>query len=126
MSVSNEATEALSVKRGHLIDAGFMACGAHAFTGGTACAGMLSGMLREFATRHALPRTLFLIAEEEAGRTIRDALDDPSLHALWLSDTPVSVISIRLSQFSTRLKTQGHAEGNVRLGILALSATHES
>lgn len=125
MSVTDGATEVVSVKRGHLTDAGAIACGSHVFESGQACANALSGLLRGFAARHALPRTIFLIADDDVADKVRDALDDPSLHALWLSDVPVSAISIQPSQFSGVLRTQGLAEGDTRLAVLALSAARE-
>lgn len=125
MSVTNEATEMTSIKRGHLTDFGAISCGTRTFTTGKECAEALQGLLREFAARHALPRTIFLDADAVTEEAIRTALNDPSLHALWLSDVPVSVISVQPSQFSTILKTQGLAEGDTRLAMLALYAnTH--
>ncbi|MEA2702044.1 MAG: hypothetical protein QOE22_753 [Candidatus Parcubacteria bacterium] len=130
MTVTNEATEAASVKRGHLMDAGTIACGSHGFTSGLdsgkVCADELSGLLREFAARHALPRTIFILAEDAAAEQVKTALNDPSLHALWLSDVPVSAISIQPSQFSAVVRTQGLAEGDSRLAALALAAARQA
>lgn len=122
LTITNEATEVVSVKRGHLTDTGAISCGARKFSSSKACADDLSGLLREFAARHALPRTIFILAEGDASEAAKEALNDPSLHALWLSDVPLSAVIVQPSQFSDLVKTKGLADGDARLDILALAA----
>jgi hypothetical protein len=85
----------------------------------------LAGLLRQFAIRHALPRTVFLIAEDDSRDFLKQALNDPALRTLWLSDEPVSIIPILPQQFTQRLKTQGLASGDVPLAVLALYSSLE-
>lgn len=80
----------------------------------------LSSVLREFAGRHALPRTLFLLADEEVRAYLKRALDNGTLHSLWLSDSPLGIIPISPPQFTPYLQTRGLAEGDIFLSILAL------
>lgn len=125
LMITGEATEVVSVKRGHLTDIGGISCGARKFTSGKACADNLSGLLREFATRHALPRTIFILAEGDSGEAAKEALNDPSLHALWLSDVPLSAMLVQPSQFSDLVKSKGLADGDARLAVLALAAARQ-
>ncbi|HEY4489119.1 MAG TPA: hypothetical protein VJA87_01415 [Candidatus Paceibacterota bacterium] len=120
MSVTKDATEAISVKRGYLLDAGSISCGSRTFGTAKECVDSLSRLLREFAARHALPRTVFVLADE--AEIVKGALSDSSLHALWLSDVPISTIPIQASHFSGMVSTQGFAEGDARLAMLALAA----
>ncbi|HEY0010525.1 MAG TPA: hypothetical protein VGB97_01260 [Candidatus Paceibacterota bacterium] len=163
LSVSSEATDVASIKRGHVVDVGSLPHGTNPLLKAIRHAGdlaqdapdvpesttgqpsisrernarfgieaekaekewveALAGFLRAFAMRHALPRTVFLIAGDETRGFLKSALDAPSLHTLWLSDEPVSVIPVMASQFSSRITFQGLAEGDTMLSLLALYAT---
>jgi len=124
--VTREATEIISVKRGYLLDAGAISCGSSSFSTAQGCVGSLSGLLREFAARHALPRTIFVLTDDKSAGTVKEAFNDSSLHTLWLSDVPLATIPVQASQFSGAVKTQGFAEGNARIAMLALMAASES
>lgn len=80
----------------------------------------LSDLLKTFAELHALPRTLFLLAEPSARDYLKRTLDSQILHALWLSDEPLSIISVLPEQFTSKVRAQGAGEANIFLSILAL------
>lgn len=81
---------------------------------------LLADAFKEFAKRHALPRTVFLIANQEARDFAKRLLDAPALHALWLSDDPLRILPVLPSQFSSFIETRGSASGDVTLAMLAL------
>jgi hypothetical protein len=80
----------------------------------------LSDLLKKFAELHPLPRTLFLITEPSARDFLKRALDSDILHALWLSDEPLSIISVSPEHFSSQLKVHGAADADIFLSFLAL------
>ncbi len=77
--------------------------------------------LKEFTTAHALPRTLFLVADREARDFIRRVLDVPEVHALWLSDEPLALIALECAHFSKNMACEAGVEEDLSLGLLALS-----
>lgn len=80
----------------------------------------LSDLLKKFAEFHALPRTLFVVAQPNARDYLKRTLDSSILHELWLSDEPLSIIPITSEQFTGKLRTMAHAETPIFLSILAL------
>lgn len=80
----------------------------------------LADLLKTFAQLHALPRTMFVIAQPDAREYLKRALDSTILHELWLSDEPLSIIPIASEQFSGKLRTRSDAETHIFLAILAL------
>lgn len=80
----------------------------------------LETLMREFAIRHALPRTVFLFAENEARGFLSQTLHDPSLRALWLSDEPITVVPLLPKHFSGHVKTVSADGGDAMLALLAL------
>jgi hypothetical protein len=76
--------------------------------------------LKDFTSRHALPRTVFLLAGAENRDFAKRLLDSPTLHALWLSDEALRVIPVLPSQFTSLVETRGSASGDVTLALLAL------
>lgn len=79
-------------------------------------------LFKGFAERHALPRTLFLLAEPTAQAYVKTALDSPDVHALWLSDEPLSIIPVTAEQLASSVHARGQAEPDVFLALLALYA----
>lgn len=80
----------------------------------------LADLLKHFAQLHALPRTMFVIAQPNARDYLKRVLDSSILHELWLSDEPLSIIPITSEQFSGKLRTKADAETPIFLAILAL------
>lgn len=80
----------------------------------------LSDLLKQFAQLHALPRTMFVIAQPGARDYLKRTLDSSILHELWLSDEPLSIIPITSEQFSGKLRAKASSETPIFLAILAL------
>lgn len=78
--------------------------------------------LQTFAERHALPRILFLLADEHAREFLHRVLNNSSLRTLWLSDEPLSIISVEASHFAPYVSVQNDATGDVFLSLIALYA----
>lgn len=70
----------------------------------------------------ALPRALFLIAEDEYRSHIASALDVPALRSLWLSDEPLSVIPVEPAQFTRDVSVSAGANADIFLMMLAMHA----
>jgi hypothetical protein len=83
-------------------------------------------VLGSFASRSALPRTLFLLASPETRDYLRNTLDSRELRTLWLTDDPLRVISVVPTHFANFIKTRGVAEGDVFLSLLTLFAAKMS
>lgn len=88
--------------------------------------GELVKTLETFTARHALPRTLFLVAEPVARGYLARLLDRPNLRSLWLSDEPLAIIPVEPKHMSTHVRTRAEAEADTALGILALYASRIS
>ncbi len=81
--------------------------------------------LRTFSTKNALPRTLFLLAEDESRDYLKNLLDSPTLRSLWLTDEPLAIIPILQPQFSAFVKSRGEAGSDIYLSLLALFASKQ-
>jgi hypothetical protein len=86
----------------------------------TAWLGNIEGALQEAASRHALPRTLFLLTDKDSREYLKRLLDNPSMRSLWLTDEPLRVIAVAPGHFAQFVKVRGDAEGDVYLMLLAL------
>jgi hypothetical protein len=80
----------------------------------------LAELLRTFSNKHALPRTLFLLADDDVRGYLIRALDAPILHSLWLSDEPLRIVPVTPAQFSSYVRLQGDVAGDIFLELLAL------
>jgi hypothetical protein len=81
--------------------------------------------LQEFAAGHALPRTVFMLADTDAHEYLKHLLDTPDMRNLWLTTEPLRVIPVVSSHLASLLKMRGgEADGDVSLEILALYARH--
>jgi hypothetical protein len=76
--------------------------------------------LKAFSSEHALPRKLFMLADDNAREYLRNALNDSSLRSLWLSDEPLTIVPVTPSQFTPFVKLGSGAEGDIFLMMLAL------
>ena len=76
--------------------------------------------LKKFAARHALPRTVFLLTEDETRGFLERIINAPKLHSLWLSDEPLSVIPLTPAHIAQYVQTRGAAEGDLFLAMMAL------
>ncbi len=78
--------------------------------------------LQAFTATHALPRSLFLVTDPEARAFMHKAIDVPDIHALWLSDEPLSVITLDPSHFAKAVGGEAGTTEEVPLNMLALLA----
>lgn len=80
----------------------------------------LSTLLKDFATRHALPRTLFLLADDDVRGFLMRTLDNPALHTIWLSDEPLRIVPVTPAQFAPYVRVHGAATSDIFMSLLAL------
>ncbi|HYE23162.1 MAG TPA: hypothetical protein VEA92_01765 [Candidatus Paceibacterota bacterium] len=86
----------------------------------------ITDALKSFSTRHALPRTIFLLADEQARGFLERVIDTPKVHSLWLSDEPLTVITLSEKHIAQHVKTKGAAEGDLFLAMMALYSNKQS
>jgi hypothetical protein len=77
-------------------------------------------LFQQFASRTTLPRTLFLLSDDESRDYLKRLLDNPRLRSLWLSDDSLRIIPVVPSHFSDLISVQGAAEIDVPLSLLTL------
>lgn len=80
----------------------------------------LRGLLATLASEHPLPRAVFLLASADTRDYLKNLIDQSSLHTLWLSGEPLSVIALSPEHTATKIRTRGLAEADVPLALLAL------
>jgi hypothetical protein len=144
LDVSGSATDAVFVKRGILSgvtsvprgtdalieasrDAAHAARAEHSGSFETRIAAAeqewLAGLREVFATfaaEQALPRTLFLLADDSSRDFLKRILEGSDLRSLWLSGEPVSVLPGTPGMLASRVDVRGQAAGDFYLGLLAL------
>ncbi len=76
--------------------------------------------LKEASDRHALPHTLFLLADPEVREYLSRLLDSNSMRSLWFSQDPLRILQVIPSHFAQVVKVRGEADGDVYLELLAL------
>lgn len=150
MHVSGEATDLALVKRGILVDVASITCGVNGLERAARKGEPLSmtangdpapkvprapqndsakkewldslaNCLKDFSKRRALPRTVFLLADEEARAYLTKILDDQMLHSLWLSDEPLTIIPSLPQHLSDRITCDEGCEKDLFISMLALS-----
>lgn len=82
----------------------------------------IAAALREFASRHALPRIVFLVTNDGSADALKRFLDTPEMHALWLSDESLTVIPVISKLLSSFIHHQGTADADVMLDLVTLFA----
>lgn len=148
LDVSGEGSDLAFVKGGHLIDVGSIPHGisslmskakevarvsdpayldpahnaqfsAHMEKAQQAWLSGLTILLKTFAGKHALPRTLFLLADDDVRGYLVRALDNPAFHSVWLSDEPLRIVPVLPGQLASIVETKGVAVPDVFLAVLA-------
>lgn len=84
--------------------------------------GEVAKTLKDFTATRALPRTMFLLADPDAADFLRTTLNAPELHALWLSDEPLSVITMEGKQLAGTVAREPNVLEDLPLELLALAA----
>lgn len=82
----------------------------------------LRGVLSAFSETQALPRMVFLLADDGAREYLKRTLEESALRSLWLSGDPLSVVAMAPGHYSNHVRTKGIATCDLPLVILALSA----
>jgi hypothetical protein len=82
----------------------------------------MSSSLGSLAKQEPLPRTVFLMAEDNVRDFLKHLVDAPQLRSLWLSDEALSILPILPGQFATFLAEGSASPGDSALAILALAA----
>jgi hypothetical protein len=130
LNVSGESTDCAFVKQAILVNVASTPHGsnelmrtADAIVHSKEWLAILAATLQEFSAQHALPRTLFLVADQESRDFLKDLVDAPMLRSLWLTDEPLTIIPVIPSHFTAFVKTRGSAEADVYLELLALYAS---
>lgn len=82
----------------------------------------ITAIFKEFATRHALPRIVFLVANDGSADSLKRFLDTPEMHTLWLSDESLTIIPVVSKLLSSLIRHQGRSDADVMLDLLALYA----
>jgi hypothetical protein len=77
-------------------------------------------VLRSFSETHALPRKLFMLADDDVRDYLKGVLDDATLRTLWLSDEPLTIIPITAAQLTPFTAFGPDAPADVFLSMLAL------
>lgn len=80
----------------------------------------LKEALTEIGSRHPLPRSLFLLADEDVRDYLRRLLHNETLHSLWLSEEPLAITPVLREQLATSVTYRGAAEGDTYLAMLAV------
>ena len=80
----------------------------------------ITDVLKDFSTRHALPRTVFLLADDDTRGFLERLVDSQKVHSLWLSDEPLAVVSLSPKHLAQYVQTRGSARGDVFLMMMAL------
>lgn len=73
-----------------------------------------------FSKSQALPRTVFLLADQDSREYLKRILEESKLRTLWLSDEPLTVLALSPANLAPFVKTRGLGEGDLFLAILAL------
>lgn len=75
-----------------------------------------------FSKNQALPRTVFLLADQDAREYLKRLLEESRLRTLWLSDEPLAVLALAPANLAPFVKTRGLGEGDLFLAVLSLFA----
>ncbi len=76
--------------------------------------------LSELSMNHALPRTIFLLADNSVHAYLSSLLNAPELRSLWLTDEPLRIIALLPSHVAPFIQIRGDAENDLSLSLLAL------
>lgn len=77
---------------------------------------------KDLSEHQALPRKLFLLADETFGQTVKTLLADASVRSLWLSDEPLSIIIVSPSQLQSAIVPLGQGSDDIFLMLAGYHA----
>ena len=82
--------------------------------------------LTEIAKRYPLPRTIFLLAQDQEIGVLEKALNAAELKELWLSDNPPKIISVLASHVSSFVEQTASSLPDLSLLLMAVYWGHRS
>jgi len=78
----------------------------------------------ELAKRYPLPRTIFLLAQEQHASSLEQALNAAKLGGLWLSDNPPKIVSVLASHIVGGVRQMTTASPDLSMLLMALYYQH--
>lgn len=75
------------------------------------------------ASQEPLPRSVFLLSEDNVREFLKRLLDDDSLRKLWLSTEPLALMPLTGAPFASLISVPDATPVDPALGMLALAAT---
>lgn len=80
----------------------------------------------ELAKKHPLPRTIFLLAQEQDYSSFEQALNSAKFSELWLSDNPPKIVPVRSGHISGLIKQTATSHPDIPLLLMTLYWQHRS
>jgi len=80
--------------------------------------------LTELAKEHPLPRTIFLLAQEQDISPLELALNSAKLGGLWLSDNPPKIVPVLASHITSFIRQVTTAPTDLPLLLMTLYWQH--
>lgn len=80
----------------------------------------------ELAKDHPLPRTIFLLAQEQDSSSLEHALNSAKLSGLWLSDNPPKIVPVRPSHISSLIRQVTTSIPDLSLLLMTLYWKHRT
>ena len=78
----------------------------------------------KLAKEHPLPRTIFLLAQEQNSSSLEHALNSAELAGLWLSDNPPKIVPVRAGHISGSIRQVTTASPDLPLLLMMLYWQH--
>ncbi len=78
--------------------------------------------LKDLSEHQALPRMLFLLADDTYASDVKAMLTDESVRSLWLSDDPLSIITVTPAQLQAAIVPVGEGTDDIFLMLVAYHA----
>ena len=78
----------------------------------------------KLSKEHPLPRTIFLLAQEQDSSSLEQALNSAELVGLWLSDNPPKIVPVRAGHLSSSVRQVTTASPDLPLLLMALYWQH--
>lgn len=80
----------------------------------------VTGELTKLAERYPLPRTIFLLAQEQNVTSLEHALSAAKIAGLWLSDNPPTIVPVLASHISSFVRQAAPTLPDLSLLLMAL------
>ena len=84
------------------------------------------GEFIELAKEHPLPRTIFLLAQEQNSSSLEQALNAAKLGKLWLSDNPPKIVPVRAGHLTSLIRQVTTSPPDLPLLLMTLFWQHHT